>query len=428
MSVLGRAIEAFEGKAADASALTEERIFGERRSKTGVPVTVRTAWRVSAVAGCVSAIAKDVSQLPLKLIREEESGKESPVRDRELYRVVNRRPNAWQTSLTFRGQLTAHAALGKGGYALVTRIDGEPHELLPAPYGAVHNEPATDGTPRYFARRPNGTYFHVPTGSLLRISPLSWDGMEGMAAYDNARESIGLSVATQEGQSKLHLNGGRPSGVLTTDAVFKNADTPKKLRDEWRAIYSTAAEEGGSVAILDNGMKYTALSLSGVDAETLSSRKYEVEETCRFFDMPPYRIGYSDKTTTYASAAEAADGYVRNCLMWWVQNWEQSLSFALLTEEEIRSGLCFRHELKGFLRGNHAARATYFMAALGSSSKPGWMSPNDVRRAEDQDPIVQDGADLVVTVKNLSGQPGAPAEEPAAPVADPGAADDDPAE
>jgi HK97 family phage portal protein len=422
MSILGRAVRAFEGKAVDASSLTEERIFGERASKSGASVTVRSSWRVSAVAGCVSAIAKDVSQLPLKLVREEESGKENVVRDRELYRVVSRRPNVWQTSLTFRGQLTAHAALGHGGYALITRDgDGEVMELLPAPYGAVSNEPALDGTPRYFVQLRDGSKRLVPTESLLRIAPLSWDGMTGMSAYNNARESIGLAIAMEESQSKLHLNGGRPSGVLSTDASFKNADTPKKIRDEWRAIYGTASEEGGSVAVLDSGMKYTQLSMTGIDAETLASRKYEVEETCRFFDMPPWRIGYSDKTSTYASAAEAAEGYVRNCLMWWVINWEQSLSFALLTEEEIRSGLCFKHELKGFLRGNHAARSAYLKSALGTASSPGWMSVNDARRAEDMDPSDQEGADEIVTPSKMAGKaaPGAPPAPEDAPEDDP---------
>jgi len=44
------------------------------------------------------------------------------------------------------------------------------------------------------------------------------------------------------------------------------------------------------------------------------------------------------------------------------------------------------------------------------------MSPNDVRRAEDMDPLTQEGADEVVTVHEFSGsEPAAAPTDPAAP-------------
>ena len=404
MSVLSRVLGAFESKVADTRALTNEAIYGTPSSKAGVSVSIQSAWRVSAVAGCVRAVAQDVAQLPLKLMRESDAGKKLPVKDRVLYRVVHSRPNSWQTAMAFRAQLTSHAALGKGGYALVSRVDNEVQELLPAPYGAIRVEPLRDMTPRYWAKRPNGTEFEVPANQLLRIQDLTWNGLEGMAAYDNAKEAIGLAIATEESQAKLHVNGARPSGVLTTDSAFKSDETPKKIRDEWTAIYGGASATNGSVAVLDSGFKYQPLAMTGVDAETLASRKMQVEEVCRFFGVPPTRIGYSDKASTYASAAQFAQDYVTFCLMRWVTIWEQALSFTLLTEQEVKEGYFFQHEMKGILRGDHVGRSTLFKAALGTASSSGWMSPNDVRRAEDMDPSDQEGADEIMTPAKMAGK------------------------
>lgn len=404
-------------------AILEALLGGGSTSKSGAVVSEQAALRVSAVAGCVRAVSQDVAQLPLKLMQEKPDGTKLPARGHPLYRVLHDRPNAWQTSMGFRGQLGAHAALGKGGYALVTRVGGQVRELLPAPYGSIRVKQDPDWTVHYFARNPSGPEFEVPARDLLRVEGLSWTGLGGHPAVDQAREAIGLAMATEESQANLHRTGARPAGLLSTEASFAGKpEMADRVRENWLKAYGPAG--GGGVAVLDAGMKFQALTMTGVDAQHLETRRFQIEEVCRIMGVPPTRIGYSDKASTYASAAQFAQDYVMFTLQAWVTQWEQALSLALLTEQEIAEGYIFRHEMKGLLRGDPAARATYFTAALGTASSPGWMSPNDVRRAEDQDPLTQDGADLVVTLKNFSGQ--APPAPPAAELEDP--EDEDPAD
>ena len=411
-----------EQKARADLAILEALLGGGSQSKSGTVVNELSALRVSAVAGCVRAVSQDVAQLPLKLVQESPDGTKRPARAHVLYRILHDRPNAWQTAMGFRGQLTAHAALGKGGYALVTRVGGEVRELLPAPYGSIRVQQEADWTVRYWARNPYGPEFEVPAHNLLRVEGLSWTGLGGHPAVDQAREAIGLAMATEESQANLHRTGARPAGLLTTDASFAGKpEQAERIRDNWLKAYGPSG--GGGVAVLDAGMKFQALTMTGVDSQHLETRKYQVEEVCRIMGVPPTRVGYSDKASTYASAAQFAQDYVMFTLSAWVTAWEQALSLALLTEEEIADGYIFRHEMKGLLRGDPASRATYFKSALGTASSPGWMSVNDVRRAEDQDPVTQDGADMVVTPKNFSGQ-AAPVPPTDAPEPDDDVADD----
>ncbi len=415
MSVLASMLKGErETKSRPDAAILEAILGGGLRSNTGMAVSEMSAWRVSAVAACIRAISYDVGQLPLKLMQERVDGTKTPARGKVLYRVIHDRPNAWQTAMGFRSLLTAHAVLGKGGYALVTRVGGEVRELLPAAYGSVRVKQESDWAVRYFARPPNGPEFEIPAGSLLRVEGLSWNGIEAHPAIEAARNAIGLAMATEESQAALHRQGARPAGLLSTEQAFATPDMANRVREKWLTAYGAGGT--GGVAVLDSGVKFQALTMTGVDAQHLETRRFQIEEVCRVMGVPPTRIGYSDKASTYASAAQFAQDYVMFTLQAWVVIWEQALSLALLQEEEIAEGYFFRHEMKGLLRGDPATRATYFKSALGTASSPGWMSPNDVRRAEDMDPLTQEGADEVVTVHEFSGsEPAAAPTDPAAP-------------
>lgn len=405
------------GRGADTlAAPAEQRILevllgASRTSKAGVVVTEMDALRVSAVAGCLRAVSQDVAQLPLKLMQEREDGTKLPAKKHRVYRIVHDRPNAWQTSMGLRAQLTGHAVLGKGGYALVTRVNGVVQEVLPAPYNAIRVQQDSNWGVRYFARAAGGKEFEVPGSDLLRIQGWSWTGLEGFPAIEQARDVLGLAMAMEEAQSGLHKNGTRPAGLLSTDASFAGKpEMANRIRENWLKAYGAGGP--GGVAVVDAGMKFVPITMSGADAETLDSRKFQIEEVCRILGVPPTRIGYSDKASTYASAAQFAQDYVKFTLAWWLGNWEQALSMALLTEEEIADGFIFRHEMGGLLEGTPDIQANVFKAALGTSSSPGWMSVNDVRRKLDLNPLSQPGADLVVTLKEFAGAQSSPKPAP----------------
>jgi len=385
---------------------------GTGTSKAGVVVDAFTALRVSTTFACVRAVAEDVAQLPLKLLREEKSGRKTPAYDHRLYDIVSVRPNAYQTSHGFREMLSMHASLLRGGYAWINRVTRGVEELLPLAPGVVTARQGRDWTVYYSVSLPNGKSVEVAPDDILRIEGPSWYGYGALQLLDQAREAMGLSIATEEAQAKLHANGVQPSGLLSRDGEMKK-EQKERVRDLIAQAHA-GAENRGKLLILDQGFKFQQFTMSGVDAQTLESRRYQVEEIARMFGVPPLRIGYSDKASTYASAEQFALQYVRHTIGPWVNRWEQALSLALLTEPERRAGYFFHFVLDGLLRGDWSARSVYFKAALGTASSPGWMSPNDVRRLEDLDPSDQEGADDIITPEDMAGKepPVAPPTEP----------------
>lgn len=89
--------------------------------------------------------------------------------------------------------------------------------------------------------------------------------------------------------------------------------------------------------------------------------------------------------------------FVKYTLDPWVIRWEQSLSRALLNEDEKRKYF-FKFNLEGLLRGDYESR----MSGYATARQNGWMSANDIRELENLDKIpAEDGGDLYLINGNM---------------------------
>lgn len=76
-----------------------------------------------------------------------------------------------------------------------------------------------------------------------------------MSPIDQAREAIGLALATEEFGARFFGNGARPGGVLEHPGAVKD---PEKLRESWNKVYQ-GTRNSNKVAVLEEGMKYHEL-------------------------------------------------------------------------------------------------------------------------------------------------------------------------
>ncbi|MEI7704517.1 MAG: phage portal protein [Deltaproteobacteria bacterium] len=401
MSLFG-AILGREQKSVDVTALTLQSILGEVPSKTGITVNANNALRVSAVLGCCRVLAEGIAQIPFKLTQERPDGSTKAARDHRLFDVLWRRPNDWMTSFEFRETLMYHAILSKGGFAIISRnIHGEVLELLPLVPGNV-NVRQDSGRKVFFEVTDSaGTVGVFPRASILHIRGPSWDTVRALEVVRLAREAIGLSIATEESQALLHANGARPAGLLSYERPLTE-DQQARIRKSWNKVYG--GENKFGTAVLDLGAKYSQLTMSGVDAQHIETRRHQVEEIARMMRVHPQMLGYHEKSSTYASAEQFFTAHVVHGLGPWVERWEQACDRDLLTEEDRAAGYRTNLVVDGLLRGDAKSRSEFYKASLGTSSSPGWNTPNDIRRLENQDPIAAPGADKLVTVDELSGR------------------------
>jgi HK97 family phage portal protein len=409
-----------ERKVVDVSALSWEALLGTgAASKTGVSVGIADALRVSTVLACCRALGEDLAQLPLKLYRKRARNTVEAT-DHPVYDLLANGPNDWQTSVEWRSDSMLHATLGLGHFGIVSMTPTrEVIEILPVVPEAVTIRQTSTWDVTYEIHTGQGESRVVPRDMMLHVRGPGWNNFSALALVAQAREAIGLAIATEETQSRMHSNGARPVGFLTTDKEL-GKDARERLKALWADRFAGLGN-AWKTPVLDNGLKFQAAGLSGVDAQHLETRKHQVEEIARMLGVFPQRIGYSDKTSTYASAEQFFIAHVIYSVMPWVRRWEQALSRDLLSKRERAAGLFPKFNVNALLRGDSKSRSEFYRAALGTSSSPGWMSPNEVRELEELDPM--DGLDDVT----LPAAP-VPATDPAAGMNGSGSGTDMPAD
>lgn len=365
-------------------------------SKSGQSVTVTNALKVATVLACVRVISEGVAQVPLKLLRRDGRNKMEAY-DHPLWDILHRKPNGVTTSFGFRETLVIHAALTGNGYAFINRgHGGKVLELINIEPGAMRIELAENlgERPRYFISARTGGSKEFPAESILHLQGPSWNGIAGMDAIRQAREAIGLAIATEEAHARLHSNGARPGGLLSVEGTLLD-DQYKKLR-KWIEDNYVGGENAYRTMIMDRSAKFVPMAMSGVDAQHLETRRFQIEEICRVYRVMPIMVCSNDKASTYSGAEQNFLAHVVHTLGPWFERIEQAIDTHLLTDAERRAGYYTKLEERGLLRGALKDTAEYLYKLAGI----GLITRNEGREMLDMNPI--NGLDQPLTPINLT--------------------------
>jgi HK97 family phage portal protein len=389
--------DAFGRKAVSTLDIFRE-IYGGRATSTGRTVSVGTAIDVSTVFACCRVIGEGVAQVPLKLMRESADGKQRlPAKDHPLYDKLAFSPNRWQTSFEYREMLAWHVVLTGNHYSYKNRMGGKIIELFPFEPGTVKVLREDDGVLSYEVTAPDGSKRIFPAESIWHVRGPSLNGWYGLEAVKHAREAIGLAMSTEEAVGRLHKNSVRPSGVYSVEGSLTQ-DQHTAL-NKWLDGHMLAGEGSSKPLILDRAAKWTSMQMTGVDAQTLEMRRFQIEEICRFARVMPIMVGYSDKAATYASAEQMFLAHVVHTLAPWYQRLEQSIDAWLLTDKERAAGLYANFVEEGLLRGSLRDTKDTVLGYVNG----GILTPNEGRAKLDMNPDQDPASDRLRIPANIVG-------------------------
>lgn len=373
-------------------------LFGitARMSSANKYVDVMTALRVSTVLCCARVLADGVSQVPFKLYQRSADGRmRNEVREHPLFWILHRRPNAWQTSFEFRETLMLHLALTGNAYCFINRGSrDEILELIPFEPNKVHVERKADYSLVYrVSGLKNGSSQDFPQESIWHIKGPSWSSWLGLDAVKLARDAIGLGMAAEEHHAKSFTNGARPGSLLSVDGTL----TPKQYGDlkEWVDKEHGGSKNSFNTLILDRNAKWFAAAFNSVDMQLIETRRFAVEEQCRFFRVMPIMVGAADKTATYASAEQMFLAHVVHTMAPWYERIEQSVDAHLISDADAKKGIYAKFVEEGLLRGALKDTAVY----LSTLSTNGIITRNEARGKLELNPI--DGLDEPLTPRNM---------------------------
>ena len=369
-------------------------------STSGKNVNERSAMQMTAVYACVRILSEAVAGLPLHLYRYNGDGGKEKAMDHPLYGLLHDEPNPEMTSFVFRETLMTHLLLWGNAYAQIIRNGkGEIlalYPLMPNKMQVDRNEKGqlfyTYSRSRDEANAKEYSTVVLKPDDVLHIPGLGFDGLVGYSPIAMAKNAIGMAIACEEFGAKFFANGASPSGVLEHPGILKD---PERVRTSWNAAYG-GSSNAHKVAVLEEGMKYTPISISPNEAQFLETRKFQINEIARIFRVPPHMVGDLEKSS-FSNIEQQSLEFVKYTLDPWVIRWEQSLSRALFSKEE-KKNLFFKFNVEGLLRGDYQSRMTGYATAR----QNGWMSANDIRELENLDRIPsEDGGDLYLVNGNM---------------------------
>ena len=369
-------------------------------STSGKAVTERSAMQMTAVYSCVRILSEAVAGLPLHLYRYTPDGSKVKAVDHPLYLLLHDEPNPEMSSFVFRETLMTHLLLWGNAYAQIIRNGkGEVIALYPLMPNRMSVDRDEHGQLYYTYTRAsdeaptmNGMTVLLPPSDVLHIPGLGFDGLVGYSPIAMAKNAIGLAIATEEYGAKFFANGAAPSGVLEHPGTIKD---PSRVREAWMSQFGGSANSG-KVAVLEEGMKYTPISISPEQAQFLETRKFQINEIARIFRIPPHMVGDLEKSS-FSNIEQQSLEFVKYTLDPWVIRWEQSIQRALLRPEEKKRYFA-KFNVEGLLRGDYQSRMNGYAVAR----QNGWMSANDIRELENLDRIpAEAGGDLYLVNGNM---------------------------
>ena len=353
--------------------------YGGYSTSSGISVNSETAMRLITVQNCVKVRAYSIAQLPCHVM--EQSGKNrNPATDFYLYEKLHDQPNSWMTSFDFWAMVEAYVSLRGQFVAYKSMYNDQVRELLPIPAGMLHRITQNkDYSLDYEIHFSDGEVKHLSGAQVVHFRGLTLNGYTGVNPIENAREQIGLGIASNKFLAQFFGKGMRPGVIFEHPQILSSqafANRKNTLKEKYEGLGSH-----WEMMLIDEGMKATFPEIKLVDAQFLEQMKMTEAQICGLFRVPPMLIQAQSNTPTYASAeqfmlAYSIYGVTPDCV-----NYEKTIRRDLLTPEQ-RNKYYAKFQVAALLRGSMSERAQFYREMINAEV----LNPNECRDLEDRNP------------------------------------------
>lgn len=314
-------------------------------------VGVDGALQISTVWACIDRRATTIASLPI-FAYDVTSGEKKLARTSRLFALLHDSPNSRMTPFEFWRAMMMNHDLRGNAYARIDRDEktSEALALWPMPADQVETRVLPDGSMVYLYSFSNDIAVFA-ADSVLHLKNLG-NGTTGLAKLDFMRSATDEAAKAQQSASKIFGNGGKPTGVLMVDKVLN-----PEQRTAIRKNFSDMGEGSTSrLHLLEANMKYEQLSLSPADQQLLETRKFSVEEICRWFDVPPVLVHNANVTAWGTGIELIVQGFYTLSIRPMLVNLEQAVRKRVMTARQ-RVTMTIEFALDALLRANPKDRS-----------------------------------------------------------------------
>lgn len=344
---------------------------------------------------CMKVLSESIGKLPLKLLQYNDRNGVASARTHALYRVVHDRPNPYMTSTTFWSTVEYNRNHYGNAYVL---IDGAGKNtnlwILPSDDVEAWYDDAKilgDIQDIYYLYSAGGKIYRFGSEEILHFKGSNTlDGILGVSVQDQLKMTISGNFKAQNMINKMYDSGFTAKAVLQYTGSLNDENALTFTKGIEGYAKGKLKEKGiENIIPIPVGSTLTPLNVKLADNQFIEVKQYTSLQIASAFGIKPYQIGDYTKSSYASAEAQQLSFYVET-LLYIIKQYEEELTYKLLSSDEIENGLHFKFNVAVILRADLKTQIDTLSTAVNSFI----YKPNEARALLDLESV--EGGDVLL--------------------------------
>lgn len=310
---------------------------------------------------CLKILSEAIGKMPLKLLRYNEKNGVVTMRKHYLYNLLHDRPNPYMTATTFWSTVEYNRNHWGNAYVWIQGA-GKNMRLWVLPSESVEiwyddGKILADQPDVYYLYSAGGKNYKFGSEEILHFkSSNSLDGITGISVQDQLKSTIGGSIKSQKLLNRMYESGFTAKAVLQYTGSLSDENTKAFVAGINAYAKGELKEDGVEDIIpIPLGSTLTPLNVKLADNQFIEVKYYTSAQIAAAFGIKPYQYNDLSKSSYASVEAQQLSFYV-DTLLYTIKQYEEELSYKLLTPEEILQGYHFKFNVAVILRADLATQ------------------------------------------------------------------------
>lgn len=340
---------------------------------------------------CLKVLAETLGKMPIKFYQDTATGKQAPESNKAHYLLKNR-PNQFMTPSTFWAAVENNRNHYGNAYVWIRRV------LKRQKYGGTYDIAdiwimqssnvtvvvddrgifENKGDIWYWYQdKYSGESYVFPSRDVMHFkTSTSFDGITGASVREILKRTIKGGLESQTFMNNLYEGGLTARAALQYTGDL-NPKLQKKLIKQFEE-YTNGANNAGKFVPIPIGMKIEPLNIKLTDSQFYELKKYTALQIASAFGIKPNQINDYEKSS-YSNAEMQNLSFYVDTEQFILKQYEEEVSYKMLTEEERQDGKFFKWNEKAILRTDSETQAKILCSYI----QNGVYKPDEARECLD---------------------------------------------
>ena len=299
--------------------------------------------------------------------------------------MLNERPNRYMTSSNFWSMCEQFRDDEGNAYVWIdTRTPSRPQlwHLEPSKVQVIYDDAKklADVEDVYYRyTTANGSLTFTSEEIIHLRSPYTKNGITGISVREQLSDTVKGNIEAQKFINKTIESGMTAKSVLNYTGSLNDASVQTLVKEVTKYAKGEMRDKGiDNIVPMPVGFSLQPLNLKLADSQFLELRQFSALQIASAFGVKPYQVGDYTKSS-YASAEAQQLSFLVDTLLFIVKQYEEELTYKLLTDAEIADGYHIKFNVAVMLRADQKTQIDTLSAAVSNFL----MTPNEARERLD---------------------------------------------